>query len=178
MSDVVKPDIATRVQELMKLPQSLCRMCGMCCKIVNFKGGLSYEEVKKLSEDPNAPPTQSEGARDFLTIFKPYDSVEDAKKVDEGFVNFLFEIFGKDSNLTFFHCRFLAEDNTCLIHEDRPLLCRMHPTPNEKTLFHPNCGFKEQAQKNWEEISSIIEDLKKRKEELQNKISEIKNNNK
>jgi len=153
MSDAVK-----RVQELLKLPQHMCKMCGICCRIAIFKGGLSYEEVLKLANSNTEKPSQIEGARDFLSIFMPYNSVEEAKKIAPEFVDQLLKAFGKEAKTSFFYCKYL-KDNRCLIHEDRPHLCRMYPIPHEKTFYNPECGFKEQGKKNWEEIENIIREL-------------------
>ena len=156
MSDNVK-----KVQELLKLPQNLCTMCGKCCKIASFKGGLSYEEIKKLAEDPAAEPSQSEGARDFLSIFVPYESLDEARKISSDFVDVFCNKFLGKSNFSLFYCKYL-KDNKCSIHEDRPFLCRMYPIPHEKTLYYPGCGFKEQGQKNWEEIEKILKSLEEK----------------
>lgn len=156
MSEVVK-----RVQQLLKLPQNLCNMCGKCCKIATFKGGLSYEEIIKMIKDPEEDPSQIEGALDFLSIFVPYESMEKAREVGEGLIERVFERFGRDSNVSFFYCRYVGESGACLIHEDRPLLCRMYPVPHERTFYNPGCGFEEQGKKNWQEIENILADLKK-----------------
>ncbi|OGH98597.1 MAG: hypothetical protein A2104_07095 [Candidatus Melainabacteria bacterium GWF2_32_7] len=157
MSEAVK-----RVQELLKLPQHLCDMCGKCCKIATFKGGLSYEEIKKLAESTDEDPSQIEGAKDFLSIFAPYNSRKEAEEAGVGFIDRVLERFGKDSDVSFFYCKFIGENNSCLIHEDRPLLCRMYPIPHERTFYNPGCGFEEQGKKNWQEIENIIEDLRKK----------------
>ncbi|MDD3014349.1 MAG: YkgJ family cysteine cluster protein [Candidatus Gastranaerophilales bacterium] len=153
MSEVVK-----RVQELLKLPQHLCNMCGKCCRIATFKGGLSYKDVLKLANSNTEEPSQIEGAKDFLSIFVPYSSVEEAKKVAPEFVAGVIDRFGEEANTGFFYCKYL-NNNMCQIHEDRPLLCRMYPIPHERTLYNPECGFKEQGKKNWEEIENIIKEL-------------------
>jgi Fe-S-cluster containining protein len=153
MSDAVK-----RVEELIKLPQHLCKMCGKCCSIAVFKGCLSYENIVQLANSTTEEPSQIEGARDFLSIFAPYDSIEEAKRIAPEFVEMIIEAVGKSANTTFFYCKFL-KDNKCQIHEDRPLLCRMYPIPHERTFYNPECGFKEQGIKNWEEIQKIIREL-------------------
>jgi len=155
MSDIVK-----RVEELMKLPQHLCNTCGKCCRMATFKGGLTYEQVKKLAESMDEDPVQVEGARDFLSIFVPYNSTEEARKVEPEFVDETLKRLGKkDDEMSFFYCRYIGDNNLCMIHEDRPALCRMYPFPHEKTLYFKGCGFKEQGEKNWAEIKKILEDL-------------------
>lgn len=158
MSDIVK-----RVNELLKLPQELCNTCGKCCRIATFKGGFTYEQVLDLSQktpQDDDEAIQVDGAKDFLTIFVPYESTAEARKYAPEFVAQTLAHFGKaDDEMTFFTCKYLGENNLCSIHEDRPHLCRMYPIPHERTLFNPGCGFKEQAQKNWAEIQDILQRL-------------------
>jgi len=170
MSDIVK-----RVQELLKLPQSLCNTCGKCCKMVNFKGGLSYEEVKNLSQSLEEDETQVEGARDFLSIFQPYESIEAAREYSNEFVEKVLARFPDKKEIGFFHCRYVGKNNLCLIHEDRPLLCRMYPIPHERTEYHAGCGFEEQGRKNWQEIKAILADLEKQREQLKKDLNQKKN---
>lgn len=158
MSDIVK-----RVQELLKLPQDLCHTCGKCCRIATFKGGLNYEQLLELAQ--SSPQSEQEavqvdGAKDFLTIFEPYESTAEARKFAPEFVDQTLESFGKkDDEMSFFTCRYLGDDNLCKIHEDRPHLCRMYPIPHERTLFNPGCGFEKKAKENWAEIQEIMRQL-------------------
>jgi len=158
MSDIVK-----RVQELLKLPQDLCKTCGKCCRIATFKGGLTAEQLLELSQ--SSPQTEEEaiqvdGAKDFLTIFEPYESTAEARKFAPEFVDKTLELFDKkDDEMSFFTCRYLGDDNLCKIHEDRPHLCRMYPIPHERTLFNPGCGFEARAKENWAEIQEIMNQL-------------------
>lgn len=158
MSDIIK-----RVQELLKLPQELCNTCGKCCKIATFKGGLTYEEVLALSQKiPESPDdaVQIDGAKDFLTIFTPYETTAAAREVVPDFVDNTLKHFNKkDDELAFFYCKYIDENNLCKIHEDRPQLCRMYPIPHKRTLFNVGCGFEKKAKKNWAEIESILEQL-------------------
>ncbi|MDD3150825.1 MAG: YkgJ family cysteine cluster protein [Candidatus Gastranaerophilales bacterium] len=157
MSESVK-----MVEELLKLPQKLCKTCGMCCKIAIFKGELSYEEVKKLANSTTDEISQIDGARDFLSVFVPLDSIEDAKKINKSFVENILKTT-KNSNISFFTCKFLDDNNRCKIHEDRPLFCRMYPIPHEKTIYFDDCGFKEKGIENWDKIKQILTDLENKK---------------
>jgi len=156
-----------RIKQLRDLPQELCNMCGKCCKITAFKDALSYEEVVKLSQSTEEDEFQVRGARDFLSIFIPYNSAEEARKIAPEFVDRIYEKFGKDSKVSFFFCKFLSEQNHCLIYEDRLFLCRIYPIPNESTYYVPGCGFEEQGKKNWQEIKEILNDLEQQKNALQ-----------
>lgn len=174
MSDAVK-----KIEELLKLPQELCNMCGKCCHIATFKGGLSYEDITELINDPKTDPTQSEGARDFLAIFKPYDSHLTVKEKDPVFYERVMKKVG-NPNMSFFHCKYIGERGGCLIHEDRPLLCRMYPVPNEKTLFFPDCGFEAKCNENWKKITAIIDEFKAKQKELarqRNMLDQQRQNN-
>lgn len=161
-------EAVNKVRELMRLPQHLCNMCGKCCKIAIFKGGLTYKEVVALANSTDADPTQIEGAKDFLSIFVPYETPEDAKKANSPFVQRTLEQLKKtEEEITFFYCQYINEKNMCMIHEDRPLLCRMYPIPHERTLYNLDCGFEEQGLKNWNEIKQIINALEEKKESLE-----------
>jgi Fe-S-cluster containining protein len=59
---------------LDKRPQSLCKMCGKCCRFVTIP--QTFEEVQKLASEGH------EGAKDFLRLFVPYESIEEARKID------------------------------------------------------------------------------------------------
>lgn len=151
-----------KVQELLKLPQHLCNMCGKCCRLATFKGGLSYDEIIELIKNPNEDPEQVQGAKDFLTIFIPYDNIEDVKKISPSFVDRVAKKLGKENKASFFYCKFLDNSGKCAIHEDRPHLCRMYPIPHERTIYLEGCGFEEQGIKNWNEIVNIINELQKK----------------
>ena len=175
-------DYEKKVNELLKMPQELCNMCGLCCKLASFKGGMSLKEIKEIAND-YSDPTQADGAKDFLTIFEPIP-LEEAKALSAGFVEDVLKRFeGKEEQASFFKCRFLGE-SMCLIHEDRPVLCRMYPIPHERTVYHPGCGFKERGEKNWAEIKKIIIELQEKsrileeerlkvEQETQDKLAEV-----
>jgi len=163
MSEIVKI-----VQDLMNLPQHLCNACGKCCKIALYRGCLSYEEVKKIAESLTEDPFAIQSTKDFLTIFEPFESVEEARKVDNAFVSKIYERFGNDSKVTFFHCRFVGE-NKCLIHEDRPDLCRAYPVVSERTIFFDECGYQQQCLINCQRINQILEKFEEYKKRMAQK---------
>jgi Fe-S-cluster containining protein len=159
MSEAVK-----RIRELLKLPQKLCKMCGKCCHIATFKGGLSYEQVLELISNPESDPVQVDGAKDFLAIFEPFESNDTIKEIAPDFYKKVMEKVG-NPDMSFFRCRYIGEHGGCLIHEDRPLLCRMYPVPHERTMFFTGCGFEEQSIANWKAIEAIVEEVRKRSEQ-------------
>ena len=58
----------------LERPQGLCKMCGRCCRCSTT--AYSHAELLRMKENGN------EGACDFLELFEPYESLDEAKKVD------------------------------------------------------------------------------------------------
>jgi Fe-S-cluster containining protein len=159
MSEIVK-----KVEELLKLPQELCKTCGKCCRLATFKGGLKYADVIELAGSQTEDTHQVEGAKDFLTIFEPYKTAEDARKIDADFVDTVLNQLGKnEGDMDFFYCKFIGNNNLCKIHEDRPMLCRMYPIPHERTLYFKDCGFRAKGIENWQKIVDIINELESKR---------------
>lgn len=152
-----------KVEDLLKLPQELCKKCGKCCEMAIFKDGLKNEDVIKLSNSKTEPKSQVLDAIDFLTVFKPFETIENARKVNAEFVNRILNHLKKNEDeITFFHCKFLDEDKSCKIHENRPSFCKKYPRINEHTHYFEGCGFKERGLENWQKISAILKGLKQK----------------
>lgn len=122
---------------LNKRPQSLCKMCGRCCRVVTTP--KPYLELKRLAAQGD------EGAKDFLKIFVPYPSIEAAREVDRELVDNVIQKLSEDGNfredkMTFYCCKYLLDDNTCSIYEERPTLCRHCPS-TPWAIVPPGCGF-------------------------------------
>lgn len=166
-------EFAKMIEELMKMPDGLCRMCGRCCRLSIFKGGLSFNEVKAVAEgSPDA--AQKKGAADFLSVFVPYNSVEDARAVSAKFVEDALAVSGRPENqVTFFHCRFVGADNKCSIHDKRPDLCKKYPTIHERTLYFEGCGYEVLGKENWRKISYILDFLNKKQKNIDEKRNEL-----
>lgn len=148
------------IQQLFRLPQSFCKLRGNCCRVATFKGSLTYEEIMDLacSDDPDA-----ENAKEFLTLFEPYETLEDVRQVAPVFVE---RVLAREPNASFFKCRFQSSEGPCLIHEDRPTGCHIYPFPHEKTIYHPGCGFEKEGLANWQKIEDIRAFFQKRSMEL------------
>lgn len=122
---------------LKKRPQSLCHMCGRCCRVVTTP--KPYDELKRLESEGD------EGAIDFLKIFVPYPSIEAARQVDKELVDNVIQKLSEDGRYfedktTFYGCKYLLDDNTCSIYEERPTLCRHCPS-TPWAIVPPKCGF-------------------------------------
>ncbi len=122
---------------LAKRPQELCHMCGRCCRVVTTT--KPYSELKMLAANGN------KYAVDFLKIFVPYNSIEDARKVDSELVDNVILKLSEDNNydeskMTFYGCKYLTDENLCSIYEERPELCR-HCPATPWSIVPPGCGF-------------------------------------
>lgn len=132
-------------------PQELCKMCGKCCRLSTTP--KSYEELKKLAAEGN------EGAIDFLELFEPYPTIEDALLADRETV----EHIGYDENTTFYHCRFIQKNNLCSRYDTRKTLCRHCPS-TAFVIMPPGCGFTEWLKEERMKIVKKVQSLKKEKE--------------
>lgn len=153
--------LAREVENLLKMPQSLCKQRGICCKVATFKGSLSFAEIQAAAGNPAHP--DHEMARDFASVFLPYASQAEVRKVADEFVDRVRDFAAKKGQdpdqVNFFHCKYVLGDGRCGVHEDRPIGCRTYPFPHKNTIYHPGCGFEEQGQKNWQRIEEILNAL-------------------
>ncbi len=162
MSDTDNPmGLAQQVEQLLKLPQHLCKQRGICCKVATFKGSLSFEEIQALAADPNAEGHES--ARDFASIFEPYENQAVVREIASEFVDRVRDFAAakgqNPDNISFFKCKYVLEDGRCGVHEDRPVGCRVYPFPHKNTIYHPGCGFEKQGLENWQKIEEILVSL-------------------
>lgn len=148
---------------LAKRPQSLCKMCGKCCRVVTTS--IPYDELKRMAQNGD------EGAIDFLSLFVPYESIDEAKKVDHEVVENIITRLSEDNNFdekstTFYYCRYLQDDNLCSNYENRPKLCRHCPS-TPWAIVPPGCGFEGWLFWKREEDKQKIRRLKEELLELQ-----------
>ena len=122
---------------LERRPQRLCHMCGRCCRVATTT--VSYEKLQELAKQ------NDKGAVDFLTIFTPYDSIEDARKVDAQIVDNIINRLKGDNNYdeketTFYYCKYIQPNNLCSKYESRLDLC-VHCPSTPWVVVPPGCGF-------------------------------------
>lgn len=151
--------IAEQVQDLMTLPQSLCKQRGICCRVATFRGLATPDELAILAQEDSP---LGEHARAFASIFKAYPSPEAVAAVAPEFLERVVEkarAQGKNPDAVgFYHCKFVQEDGRCGVHEDRPTGCRGYPVVHEKTLFHPGCGFESAAKVQWQQLDALLKE--------------------
>ena len=160
MADINSPlGYAAKIEALMKLPQSLCKQRGCCCKMATFKGGLSYEEMTVIAESQEGQ--EADQVREFLSLFQPYASQEEIAAFSPEFLERVRQVASQNGKnpdaVSVFSCRYLQPDNRCGVHEDRPQGCRQYPTVHPNTIFHPGCGFEAQSKQNWAQIAEILD---------------------
>ncbi len=154
--------LAEQVQRLFTLPQHLCKQQGLCCRVAVFKGLASHQELLTLAHDPSpADPELQAMARDFASIFIPHPSHAEAHALAPHFVEEVKARAATQSQppeaVTFYHCRYVQEDNRCGVHEDRPSGCRAYPIPHSRSLFHKGCGYEAQAKQQLAELKNLLE---------------------
>ena len=110
-------------------PQRLCLMCGRCCRFA--VASVSHEELMKKVEEGD------KSAIEFIETFEPYESYEEALKLDEATVKNIPDY----KNRTFYKCRFIKDgSNLCPRYEERYEVCRQFPS-SPWAVTPPGCGF-------------------------------------
>jgi len=153
--------------EKFNIPYPECKMTGQCCKCAS----PSIPAVKLFQKAAEG----DEFAREFFSIFIPYKNIEEARKVNKGIVERSLNACNNPKNkisakeLVFYHCRYISNDNKCLVYEDRPQLCRDFPdTPF--LIFAPGCAYEGWAQEckiRYKELQENLKALKQQKKELE-----------
>lgn len=138
-------------------PQRLCKMCGKCCRMAT--ASVPHDELLKQVEEGN------QSAIEFLETFEPYESLEEALKFDESTVKNIPDY----QNRTFYHCRFIKEDNLCSKYEQRYEVCRQFPT-SPWAVVPVGCGFEGWLFNEREAHKKLIRKLKEEKIYYQAKL--------
>jgi Fe-S-cluster containining protein len=145
--------LGQKANQLIQLPQSLCKIRGNCCRVATFKNGLSAEEIQVLAASDQS---DAQNARDFLSIFVPYTSLAEVEALAPGFVDRARAAMERPEGIGYFGCKYVGSQGECQVHEDRPTGCRFYPFPHEKMVFHPGCGFEAHSIANAQKLKSIL----------------------
>ncbi len=145
--------------ELMAEKQDLpdmCHKCGKCCR-----SATTYNSHSKLLE---LVAQGDKEAIDFLEIFEPYASVEDARQVEPEQVEQVMKVIESredmdETDVTFYHCRYVSPEGLCTIYERRPRCCREAPG-HGWAVMPPGCGFEGWQFEQREKQKRMIRDLK------------------
>lgn len=127
--------------ELFSVAYPNCKSCAKCCKCAI--PSVSYSELIERFNN------EDKFAVDFLEMFVPYDTLDEARAASFGTVENVIENLKAredyaEEELKFFRCKYLNNNDRCDIYEDRPDLCRMYPdTPF--LMLHPGCAYEDWA---------------------------------
>lgn len=148
---------------LKERPQGLCKMCGKCCRTaINRK--YTYKESRLMAFRGD------EYAKEFLKMFTPYNSVEEARNAAPDVVDKILEELDENEILreevTFYKCKYLLDNNMCSIYEERPSIC-VHYPQNAWTITPPGCGYTTWLYLKQEEYKEKVRKAKEEYLELQ-----------
>lgn len=136
-------------------PQRLCLMCGRCCRAATTY--IPHGELVKMAEEGD------EGAKDFLSLFEPYPSIEAAREADAAIVDNVLKRLETaeepQKDVTFYKCRYIQDNNLCGRYETRPQLCGRFPT-SPWAIIPPGCGYEGYLFQCREEIKQKIRKFK------------------
>ena len=132
LNENVSKDIYIKLQEILAYRTKFnCVGCGTCCKLACSE--FSPEQLEEKAKNGD------NFANQFLSVFVPYKSKEDARKIYPEYIKMLED--NKEDDVYFYHCPKLTEDNRCSDYENRPQICRDFPD-NPLALLPKSCGYK------------------------------------
>jgi len=111
---------------LQKKSEYSCAKCGDCCK-------LAVSERSPVQLKQNAI-RGDKFAREFLSIYIPYESEDMAEAICPEYYQKLKELMDENSRLYFYYCSKLGADNLCSDYENRPDICKDYPFSPIKIL--------------------------------------------
>lgn len=112
-----------------------CKGCATCCNLACSE--FSPEELKEKAVNGDKFATQ------FMSIFVPYQTREEAEKIYPEYLKLLAEL--KEDEVYFYHCPKLTDCKRCSDYENRPEICRAFPD-NPLSILPESCGFYEWRQ--------------------------------
>lgn len=107
-----------------------CSRCGNCCRLATSE--YSYEQLKQRAMRGD------KFSKDFVSVFVPYKSVDDAKKANPEYFELLNELV-EDQRIYYYYCPKM-KDNLCTDYENRPDICKDFPH-NPLKLLPSTCSF-------------------------------------
>lgn len=134
LKNEISRDIYEKIQELLRYREKFsCSRCALCCKFACSE--FSPEELKVRAENGD------KFAKQFLSVFVPYENLEEAFKIYPDYVELLKHKYGNVDEVNFYYCPKLSSENLCTDYENRPDICRDFPN-NALAILPNSCGFK------------------------------------
>ena len=129
----ISKDLYIKFQEVLAYRKNFkCVGCATCCNLACSE--FSPEELRQKAQNGD------NFAKQFLSVFIPYNSKEEARAVYPDYIELLEE--HKEDNVYFYHCPKLTKDNRCSDYENRPDICRKFPD-NPLSLLPSKCGYRQ-----------------------------------
>ena len=122
----------TKKSIMQKKSEYSCNKCGDCCKLA-----ISERSPMQLKQHAMRG---DKFAREFISIYVPYESEEMAEAICPEYYHKLKELMDDNARLYFYYCRKLGADNLCSDYENRPDICKDYPLTAVKTL-PDKCSF-------------------------------------
>lgn len=126
----ISKDILKKLADIKKYRYDFsCNHTGTCCRLACSEYTFEQLKEKALNGD--------RFAKDFVSIFIPYENIEDARVIYPDFVSMM---ESKAGTVYFYHCPHITDDNMCSIYDKRPQLCRDFPD-NPLAILPETCGY-------------------------------------
>ncbi len=133
LDNEISKEIYRKLNEILAYrSQFKCIGCATCCKLASSE--FSPEELKQKADNGD------NFAGQFLSVFVPYKSKEEAEKIYPEYIELLKE--NGENDVYFYHCPKVTEDNRCSDYENRPQICRDFPD-NPLSILPKACGYNE-----------------------------------
>lgn len=143
--DYIKKDLSQQVYGQITAANDVrheyqCHCTGTCCRLSSSE--FDYETLKQKAAAGDT------FAQQFISIFIPYNSTDDARKIFPDYVEYVINELGKDEQVHFYHCPHITDDNLCSIYtsDKRPQICEDFPN-NPLSILYPSCGYIEWKQR-------------------------------
>ena len=109
-----------------------CARCGACCRLATSEFSYSQLKQKAMKGD--------KFASDFVSVFVPFESEEDAKKANPEYFQLLNDLV-EDQKIYYYYCPKL-DGNECSDYQNRPDVCKDFPH-NPLKLLPSTCSYNE-----------------------------------
>lgn len=136
-------------EEILGVPKpKTCNLKAACCSVAT--PSVPVPQLLSLAAGGD------ETSRDFLSVFLPHASHVAARTFYHEAPEHIDRVLGivrrqktkvslSESDVVFYHCRYLDEARRCRIYEDRPTFCRDYPA-SPMSLLIKGCGYEEWIQ--------------------------------
>ncbi len=128
----ISQEVFRKLQEVLAYREMFkCCGCATCCKLACSE--FSPEELRQKAQSGD------NFAKQFTSVFVPYETIEEAEAVYPEYIQLLREKV--DGQVYFYHCPKVTEDNRCSDYENRPQICRDFPD-NPLAVLPATCGYR------------------------------------